>query len=186
MVPVLSLWLPILLAAVIVFIASSIIHMVLPFHRNDYRSFPDEDGVMDALRKFNIPPGDYMFPCVKSPKEMKSPAFVEKRKKGPVGMVTVLPGGDVAMGPSLAQWFVYCLVVGIFAAYVAGRALPVGAHYRAVFRFAGVTAFVGYGLALWQNSIWYKRAWATTLRSAIDSLVYGLLTAGVFGWLWPR
>jgi len=186
MVPVLSLWLPILLAAVIVFIASSIIHMVLPFHRNDYKTLPDEDGVMDALRKFDIPPGDYVFPCVKSPTEMKSPAFVEKRKKGPVGMMTVIPGGDVAMGPSLAQWFVYCLVVGIFAAYVAGRALPVGAHYRAVFRFAGVTAFVGYGLALWQNSIWYKRAWATTLRSAIDSLVYGLLTAGVFGWLWPR
>ena len=186
MVPVLSLWLPILLSAVLVFIASSIIHMVLPFHRNDYKSLPDEDGVMDALRKFGISPGDYLFPCVKSPKEMKYPAFIEKRKKGPVGMMTVMEGGEVTMGPQLAQWFVYCVVVGIFAAYVAGRALPVGAHYLAVFRFAGVTAFVGYALALWQNTIWYKRAWATTLRSTIDGLVYGLLTAGVFGWLWPR
>jgi hypothetical protein len=186
MVPVLSLWLPILISAVIVFIASSIFHMVLPFHRKDYKTLPDEDGVMDALRKFNIPPGDYVFPCVKSPKEMSSPAFVEKRKKGPVGMMTVMPGGEVTMGPQLAQWFVYCVVVGIFAAYVAGRALQPGAHYLSVFRFAGVTAFVGYGLALWQNSIWYKRAWGTTFRSTVDSLVYGLLSAGVFGWLWPR
>ena len=101
-------------------------------------------------------------------------------------MMTVLPNGAPAMGKSLALWFVYCCVVGLFAAYVAGRALPVGAHYRAVFRFAGVTAFVGYALALWQNTIWFKRAWTTTLKSTIDGLVYGLLTAGVFGWLWPR
>jgi len=186
MVPVLSLWLPILLSAVLVFIASSIIHMVLPFHRNDYRTLPDEDGVMNALRTFNIPPGDYVFPCVRNPKEMKDPAFIEKRKKGPVGLVTFMASGEVSMGPSLAQWFVYCVVVGIFAAYVAGRALQPGAHYLSVFRFAGVTAFVGYALALWQNTIWYKRAWAITLRSTIDGLVYGLLTAGAFGWLWPR
>jgi len=33
MVPLTSLWAPILLSAVIVFVASSIMHMVLPFHR---------------------------------------------------------------------------------------------------------------------------------------------------------
>ncbi len=186
MVPVLSLWLPILVAAVLVFIASSLVHMVLPFHRNDYKTLPDEDGVMDALRKFDIPPGDYLFPCVRNPKEMKDPAFIEKRKKGPVAMMTVMPSGEVSMGPPLAQWFVYCVVVGIFAAYVAGRALHPGAHYLAVFRFAGVTAFVGYGLALWQHTIWYKRSFTTTLRLTVDALVFGLLTAGAFGWLWPR
>ncbi|MBW2258413.1 MAG: hypothetical protein JRI25_27990 [Deltaproteobacteria bacterium] len=76
-------------------------------------------------------------------------------------------------------------LLGIFAAYVAGRALEPGAHYLAVFRFAGCMAFVGYALALWQNSIWYKRAWSTTLKSSFDGLVYALLTAGTFGWLWP-
>jgi hypothetical protein len=186
MVPVMSLWVPILLSAVIVFIASSIIHMVLPIHRTDYRKLPDEDGAMDALRKFNVPPGDYLFPCASSPKEMKDPSFREKWSKGPVGMMTVMESGPPAMGKSLALWFVYCAVVGIFAAYVAGRALPPGAHYLKVFRFAGVTAFIGYALALWQNTIWYKRAWTTTLKSTIDGLVYGLLTAGTFGWLWPR
>ena len=90
------------------------------------------------------------------------------------------------MSMSLALWFVYSVTVGIFAAYITGRALSQGAHYLAVFRFAGCTAFLGYAAALWQNSIWYKRAWSSTLKSTVDGLVYALLTAGVFGWLWPR
>jgi hypothetical protein len=117
---------------------------------------------------------------------MKAPAFVEKMKKGPVMVMTVMPNGPWSMGPSLAQWFVYCVVVGAIAAYIAGRALGPGAPYLVVFRFAGATAFAGYALALWQNSIWYKRAWSTTIKSTFDGLVYALLTAGTFGCLWPR
>ena len=186
MVPVMSLWVPILLSAVIVFVASSVIHMLLPIHKSDFRKLPDEDGVMDALRKAGVGPGDYMFPHAGSMADLKSPAFTEKRTRGPVASMTVMESGPVSMGPSLAQWFLYCVVVGVFAAYVAGRALEPGAHYLRVFRFAGVTAFVGYSLALWQNTIWYKRAWTTTLKSNVDGLVYGLLTAGTFGWLWPK
>jgi len=186
MVPVMSLWVPILLSAVIVFVASSVIHMLLPIHKSDFRKLPDEDGVMDALRKAGVGPGDYMFPHAGSMADLKSPAFTEKRTRGPVASMTVMESGPVSMGPSLAQWFLYCVVVGVFAAYVAGRALEPGAHYLKVFRFAGVTAFVGYSLALWQNTIWYKRAWTTTLKANVDGLVYGLLTAGTFGWLWPK
>lgn len=186
MVPVMSLWPPILLSAVVVFVASSIIHMALGYHRNDYKKFPDEDGVMDALRKFAIPPADYIFPCGGSPKAMKDPAFREKWNKGPIGFMTVVPGGPPTMGKYFVSWFIYCIVVGIFAAYIAGRALQPGAPYLAVFRFAGCTAFIGYSLALWQYAIWFRRSWVTTLKSTIDGLIYGLLTAGVFGWLWPR
>ena len=160
--------------------------MLLPIHKSDFRKLPDEDGVMDALRKAGVGPGDYMFPHAGSMADLKSPAFTEKRTRGPVASMTVMESGPVSMGPSLAQWFLYCVVVGVFAAYVAGRALEPGAHYLKVFRFAGVTAFVGYSLALWQNSIWYKRAWTTTLKANVDGLVYGLLTAGTFGWLWPK
>ena len=103
----------------------------------------------------------------------------------PVVVATVMPSGRPAMGAQLVQWFVYCLVVGVFAAYIAGRALGPDADYLAVFRFAGATAFVGYSLALWQNTIWYKRNWVVTLKSTADGLVYGLLTGGTFGWLWP-
>ncbi len=142
--------------------------------------------MLEALRKFSLAPGDYHFPRPSSMKELKDPAFVGKMTKGPVGFMTVIPSGPPSMGKNLAQWFVYCVVVGVFAAYVAGRALPPGAHYLKVFRFAGVTAFTGYALALWQNTVWYRRAWTTTLKSTIDGFVYALLTAGTFGWLWPR
>jgi hypothetical protein len=186
MVPVTALWLPIVVSAVLVFLASSVIHMLLPVHRSDFRRLPAEDEAMAALRTFSIPPGDYLVPRAGSHKALSDPAFVDKLTKGPVILMTVMRPGRPAMGGQLAQWFVYCLVVGLFAAYVAGRALEPGAHYLAVFRFAGTTAFVGYSLALWQNTIWYKRNAVVTLKSTLDGLVYGLLTAGTFGWLWPR
>jgi hypothetical protein len=121
-----------------------------------------------------------------SSQAMRSPEFQEKMKRGPVVVMTMLPSGVRGMGKNLAQWFVYCVVVGGFTAYVTGRALPAAAPYLAVFRFAGVTAFIGYSLALWQMSIWYRRAWLTTIKGTIDGLIYGLLTAGTFGWLWPH
>jgi hypothetical protein len=186
MVPISWLWLPILLSAVIVFVASSIIHMLLPVHRSDYRRLPAEDEVMAALRRFNIPPGDYLVPCAGSMKEVGTPAFVEKMTRGPVAIMTVRPSGPPTMAKELVMWFAYCLVVGLFAAYITGRALGPGVHYLSVFRFAGCTAFIGYSLALWQSTIWFGRNWRTTLKSTIDGLVYGLLTAGTFGWLWPR
>jgi len=186
MVPISWLWLPILLSAVIVFVASSIIHMVLPIHRSDYRRLPAEDEAMEALRRFNIPPGDYLVPCAGSMKEVGTPAFVEKMTRGPVAIMTVRPSGPPTMAKELVMWFVYCLVVGLFAAYITGRALGPGVHYLSVFRFAGCTAFIGYSLALWQSTIWYGRSWRSTLKSTIDGLVYGLLTAGTFGWLWPQ
>ena len=186
MVTLMQLWLPILVSAVFVFIASSLIHMVLPYHKSDYKRFKDEDGVMETLRKMGDPGGDYLFPCPVNREQMKEPAFQEKWKKGPVGFVTLIDPGQQSMAGNLIKWFVYCLVVGVFAGYVAGRALPAGSHYLKVFRFAGVTAFSGYCLALWQNTIWYKRAWTTTFKSTVDGLIYAGLTAGTFGWLWPK
>lgn len=180
------LWLPILLSAVIVFVASSIIHMLSPWHKGDYPKLSNEDQVRNALRPLNIPPGDYMMPRPENREEMRSPAFLEKFKQGPNLMMTVFPPGTMSMGRNLVMWFVYALVVGGFAAYVTGRALPYGAPYLRVFRFAGVTAFLGYSLALWQMSIWYYRSWATTIKLTVDGLIYGLLTAGTFGWLWPH
>ncbi|MEO6324420.1 MAG: hypothetical protein ABIT01_10875 [Thermoanaerobaculia bacterium] len=185
MVSVTSLWLPILLSAVAVFVASSVIHMLLPHHRSDYKKAPGEDELMDTVRRLSIPPGDYLFPYAGSPAGMKDPEYAAKWKKGPVGMMTVMRSPH-EMGKTFILWFLYCVVIGVFAAYVTGHALPAGAHYRSVFRFAGITAFACYGLALWQNSIWYHRSWLTTLKSNLDSLVYGMLTAGIFGWLWPR
>jgi hypothetical protein len=186
MVPLTALWLPILLSAALVFVASSLIHMASPWHKNDYPKVPNEEGLRAALRPLAIPPGDYMVPRASGREELRDPAFLEKVNQGPNVILTVLPNGPWSMGRNLGQWFAYLVVVSLFAAYVAGRALPPGAEYMQVFRFAGTTAFLGYAPALWQMSIWYRRAWGTTAKATVDGLIYALLTAGVFGWLWPR
>ncbi len=185
MVSIVSLWLPILLSAVVVFIISSVLHMVFTYHNFDFKKLPSEDQVMDDLRKYNIPPGDYAAPYAADNNERKSEEFKEKMKKGPVFIATVLQAGETGMGMSLFLWFIYSLIISIFAAYIAGHALQAGADYLAVFRFIGATAFTGYSLALMQNSIWFKKSWGATIKSIFDGLIYALFTAGVFGWLWP-
>jgi len=170
---------------VIVFIASSILHMALPYHRTDYGRIQNEDDVMAAMRKAGVQPGDYMMPHCTSHNDLKNPAILEKFKKGPVAAMTVMPSGTPSMSGQLVQWFFYCVLVSILAAYIAGRALQPGAHYLSVFRFAGATAFFAYSIGLWQDSIWYQKKWSTTLKNTFDGLIYGLLTGGTFGWLWP-
>lgn len=181
-----DLWIPIVLSAILVFLVSSLIHMLLQYHKNDYRKLPDEDGIQAAMRGFNIPAGDYFLPYAGSTEAMRSPEYLEKVKKGPVMTLTVFPVGGFGMAAGLVMWFVYSLIVGIFAAYIADRTLAPDTHYLQVFRIVGASAFMGYSLALMQASIWYKKNWCATLRSMFDGLIYALLTAGVFGWLWPR
>src|SRR5436190_9374278 len=186
MTSLLSLWLPIVLAAVLVFVASSIIHMLTPWHKSDYPKLPDEDRLLAGMRALAIPPGDYMIPCAGGAKEMKSPEFRAKLEQGPRVVMTVMSSGPFSMGSNLVQWFIYSLVVGLLAAYVAGRTVPPGAPYVHVFRIVAVTAFMGYSLGLWQMTIWYRRSWTTTLKSTVDGAVYALLTAGVLASMWPK
>ncbi|HET9705748.1 MAG TPA: hypothetical protein VFP85_17030 [Vicinamibacterales bacterium] len=186
MVPLVSLVVPIVVSAIFVFIASSVIHMVTGFHKNDLKPLPDEAGTMKALRSLNIPPGDYAMPLARSMKDMGSSEFLARMKEGPVALLTIRPIREPGMTANLVQWFIYSLVVSLFAGYVAGVALGPGAEYLRVFQIAGCVAFTGYALALPQNSIWWSKNWAATTRSMIDGLVYGLLTGGTFGWLWPR
>jgi len=185
MVPLAALWLPILVSAVIVFIASSIMHTVLPYHRGDYRQLPDEDRLLVALRAAGPTRGLYIFPFG-THKDMKTPAVQEKYQQGPVGMMTVFPVGLPVMPKFLAQWFGYCLIIAFFVGYLAGHTVAPGANYLAVFRVVGTAAFMTYGLAQVSNAIWKGQTWGMTTKEVADGLVYGLLTAGTFGWLWPR
>lgn len=184
MVSLMSLWLPILLSAVAVFVASSMIHMLLRWHSSDYTPVPDEDALMAEMRRAGLGPGDYVVPHAAGMEQMKDPAYLEKVKQGPVAFISV-GRNDLGMGKSLSLWFLYSLAVGVLAGYVAGRALGPGADYLEVFRFVGATALGGYSLALAQQSIWFSRRWSSTLKSMADGVVYALLTAGMFGWLWP-
>ena len=181
----LSLWAPVLLSAVAIFIASSLIHMVLGYHKHDYAALPAEDAVMEALRTFNIPKGDYIVPHPRGPEYMKSAEYDEKVKKGPVFSMTMMSGG-FEMGKRFAQWLAYIVVMSVFAAFLAVHVLAAGASFKQVFCVVGLTTFASYGLALWPLSIWYQRKWSTTLRANLDALIFAVLAGAIFGWLWPR
>jgi hypothetical protein len=186
LVPLTSLWAPILLSAVFVFVASSLIHMALGYHASDFSKLPSEDEAMAALRKFNIPPGDYYIPKPSSGKDMKNPEFLKKLELGPVGNLTIQPPGGFQFGKRLLGWFLYSIVVGVFAAGVGGHTLPPGTPYKSVFHVVGLVAWAGYALALWESPIWKGSKVSTTLKMTFDGLVFALLTAGTFGWLWPK
>jgi len=181
---IISLWLPILLSAVAVFMVSSIIHMVLGYHSSNFSKLPDEEKFRESVGGLEIPPGEYMYPFAGSSKAMQSEEYQNKMNQGPVGMMTAMPKGPFAMGKNLIAWFLYSIIVGIFAAYIAIQSLAVDANYLAVMRIVGAAAFGAYSIALIQNSVWYSRSWTTTLKFMFDGLVYALLTGGVFGWLW--
>ena len=89
MVSVTQLWLPILVAAVLVFVASSVIHMVLGYHKGDYKKVPREDDAMAAMRQFNLAPGDYSMPRPSSMADLKTPEYQKKWAAGPVMFFTV-------------------------------------------------------------------------------------------------
>lgn len=180
-----ALWLPILVSAVAVFVASSIIHMTPLWHKTDYPRYASEERVLDALRPLGLPPGDYFMPRPSSTAEMRSPAFQEKMKRGPAVLMTVMPPWSGSMAGQLGQWFVYCLVVNLLAAYVAWAAAGPGATFMQICRFAGTAAFMAYTLGLWQMSIWYRRAWSITLKSTLDGVIFAAVTCAVLGWLWP-
>ena len=186
MTDMLALWVPMVLSAVLVFIASSVIHMVTGFHKNDYPAPPNQDALADAIRPFNLTPGDYLIPAPADLKDMGTPAFKAKAERGPRIVFTVLPNGMAPMGSLLLKWFVYALIISALAGAIASRALSPGVPYLSVFKSVGATAFLGYVGALWQSTIWYGKGLGLTVRATVDGAIYAMLTAGVFGWLWPR
>ena len=187
MVPLTSLAVPMVISAVLVFLASFIIHMVLGYHKGDVRKLPDaqEDEILSVVSRLNLAPADYGVPHPGSPERMKDPAFIAKMTKGPIILMNVSPGAVPSLAKSLLMWFVYTLVVAFFAGYITSRAVAPGTSYLSVFRFIGTSAFMGFALGQIPDSIWYRRPWSRTFVSIVDSLIYALLTAGVFGWLWP-
>lgn len=186
MVPLITLWLPILFSAVIIFFASSVMHMLLTYHHRDYQQIPSEETVLGGLRAAGLKPGTYHFPFG-THKEMKSPAMVEKYKQGPVGLMTIFPNGLPAMQKFLGLWFLYCLIVSAFAAHLSGHAIGPGVHHhRVVFKTVFTAAFLAYGVGQLPNGIWKGQPWSNTIKDIFDGLVYALLTAAVFAWLWPH
>jgi hypothetical protein len=181
-----ALVLPIVLSAVVVFMLSSLIHMVLGYHASDYSKLPDEDAVRAAIRRAQPSTKQYVIPHAGGMAEMKSAEFQQKMIEGPVAVLTIKPSGEVGMGKALGIWFVFTLVVSTFVAYVASATLPAGTGYLKVFQVVGTTTWLAYGFGQLPASIWMGKPWPIAAKEVFDGLIYGLFTAGVFGWLWPR
>jgi hypothetical protein len=181
-----SLWLPILLSAVLVFIVSALVHMVLKYHNTDYSRLPNEDAVRAAIRGGNPAAAQYVIPYCPEMKQMETPEMKQKYTEGPVAVLNVLQSGVPSMGRPLTLWFIYSLIVSLFVAYVAANALPSGSRYLDVFRVTGATAFLGYAAGQVPSAIWMGKPWRIAWKEVFDGLLYGLVTAGTFGWLWPR
>lgn len=178
---ILSLWLPILLSAVIVWIASALIWTVLPWHKSDFRKLPDEEAARAAIK--GAVPGTYMLPFCVDQNEYKKEEVQQKFIEGPQAYLTVIPNGLPKMAPKLLQIFLFYILIGVLAAYFVSRTIDADSSYLEVFRIAGTTAFIAHGVAYFQDSIWFGRPWSLTAKTLFDALIYGLLTGGVFGWL---
>jgi len=186
MVSFASLWLPILLSAVFVFVASTLIHMVLKYHAADYRALPNEAAFRAAFKGTSVSPAQYIIPHVSDMKLMGSPEHIAKLTEGPVAVLNLRPNGVVGMGKSLGQWFVFILVVSAGVACIASGVLPIGTEYMKVFHTVGLVAFLAYAAGQLPASIWMGKPWSIAAKEVLDGLIYGLVTAGTFGWLWPR
>jgi hypothetical protein len=180
-----SLWIQVIVSAAVVFLASSVLHMALKYHRADVRALPNEDAVREALGKGDPAPGLYFSPHCVDMKQMKEPAVREKFEKGPVAMITVYPKGAPAMPKHLALWFAFSVFVSFVAAYVARHTLHPGDDGMLVMRITGTVAFAGYGLSHVSDSIWKGQPWGNTARALCDGLVYSVLTGLTFRLLWP-
>lgn len=181
-----QLWAPILLSAVFVLAASNVIHMVLKWHASDYQGLRNEDEVRVAVARGTPAPGQYVLPHCPNMKDMGSPEMLRKFEDGPVAFLLVAPNGRPAIGAALAKWYAFAVLVAFSAAYLASRTLPQGAHYLQVFRVVGTVTFLAYGYGSIPMAIWMGKPWRSAAKDLADALIYGLLSAGVFGWLWPR
>ena len=166
----LDLWLPILLSAVFVFIVSSVVHMLLPIHKNDAKKMPGEVDILAAIRDKGVTPGQYMFPCAASMADMGTPEMLEKFKLGPVGFITIVPSFNI--GKSLWQWFIYSLVIGTAVAYISvmqlGGGVPAGGD---VFWFTTTVGILAYALSYVHDSIWKGVSWGISMKFILDGVI---------------
>ena len=186
MITLAQLWLPVVLSAVFVFIASSILHMALrAWHAPDSKGFSNEDEVGAAMRKGSASAGLYMIPYC-TPEKMKEPGMMEKFKAGPAGVVFLRQPGAMNMGAMLGQWFGFCVLVSFFAEGIAAHALSAGSDAALVFHTTGLAALMGYAFGVIPDAIWWGHPWRSVVKHFIDGLVYAVITGATFARLWPH
>lgn len=184
-ITLMQLWLPILLSGIFCWFASALIHMLIKYHNFDYKKLSNEEQVGDALREGNPKPGLYHMPHCTDMKEMNNETMQAKFKKGPIAMISVFENGMPPMGKLLAQQLAFFLGGCFLIAYVATLSVTPSVEFIVVFRFIMIISFITFGYGLIPESIWMGRPWATCLRYLLDALIYAVIVAATFAWLWP-
>jgi hypothetical protein len=180
-----SVWLPILLSAGVVFVISSLVHMVFKWHASDYSSFANEEAVRDAIRAGKPAHGRYVLPYCGDMKDMASEAMKKKYAEGPVGHITILPNGAPNMGKHLGQWFLWCLIIATVAAFVTVKLVALDPFLaRRAAKVIGALTFIAHGFGTVTESIWRGRPWSSSAKYLLDAALYAIGSAAVFYWLW--
>ena len=178
------LWLPILLSAVVVWVASAIVWMALPHHKRDFIALPDEDGFMEHVRKSGLGPGNYVFPDFRGRDAMKSEKVCKALESGPVGHLSLWPT-PLTMGGKMVATFVVFLVVSTLIAYLTRVALPGAAPFGKVFQVATTAGVLAYCFSFIPNAVWFGAYRRTIVAGIVDGVVYGVITGAIFAWRWP-
>lgn len=181
----LQLWLPIVVAAIGVFAASSLIHMVFKWHNSEYRGLPNEDEVRRVLGHADLTPGMYVTPHCTDMKEMGTDAIQQKFRDGPVATIILRAPGSPAMGKSLSQWFTLNIVIAALGAMLAILAFGIAGDAHQSGHFIGIFTMIAYGCGSVQESIWMGRPWSATFKYLLDAFIYGAVSAVIFWQLWP-
>lgn len=185
MMPFGSLWLPVVVSAVAVWLASAVVWMVLPHHRNDFQGLSNEDDLRATLRKGTVRPGQYVVPHVADRKRMKEPDVQKRWTEGPNAILTVLPSGLPNLARQLTAYFAFCVVASFITAYIARHTMSHGTATATVFRMTATVAIAMYATARIPDAIFMGVPWGTTWRNVADGVAYGLITGAAFALLWP-
>jgi hypothetical protein len=180
-----QLWLPVLVSAIGVFFASSLIHMVFKWHNSEYRALPNEDEVRKVIGSANLSAGLYSTPHCTDMKDMQGEAMQEKFRTGPVALITVRTPGAPAMGKYLVQWFILNIVVAALGGLLALQTMGIAANPHYAGHFIGLFSMIVYACGSVQESIWMGRPWSATMKNILDAFIYGVVSALIFWQLWP-
>ena len=183
MSPLLQLWLPILLSAVFVFIASSIIWMVLPIHKHDYKDPGEKERpFLEFLRTHGFGPGVYSVPWCHGKDKA---AAMERAKQGPWAMLVVMKNAP-NMGKLLGLWMLHLIIIGVVIGYILTNGLlAFGSPFLLVFRLASTAALLAHAGYALPQCIWHGQPWSQLPGRLFDGVVYALITGATFAWLWP-
>jgi len=175
-------WMAIVASGVGVFIMSFLVWAVLPLHKGDFDTAPDEAALMNAVRSMGLKNGTYMFPNCAGGGDKE--ANQKKWKEGPCGKLSIFTG--MSMGQAMFKTFLTFLIASVVIAYVASLAnLGPSPDFMARFRFAGSVGIATYCFAQLPGLIWFGSKAQAKFASVVDGVLYGLTTGVIFAALWP-